>query len=180
MQVRPNSVRQMMSRLRRLACVAMLIGELVTWIALRTDQFIVPWAGLIFVPLRAARPFMRLQVEFIAYASYFVGMLAAIVLWAVAVPVAVLASIAWVAIVVGRPMEISERPLLLAASSLTATFGLLILLGLWGIQGVENPPPFRLECLVYPSTLMLGAIPIWPSSRRPNPRLQRPALARRR
>jgi len=59
----------MMSRLRRLACVAMLIGELVTWIALRTDQFIVPWAGLIFVPLRAARPFMRLQVEFIAYAS---------------------------------------------------------------------------------------------------------------
>jgi len=140
----------------------MLVGGVATWIVFGGDQFIVPFVGLMFVPLLALRPLMQVQVEFVAFGSYLLGLLGIFVLWCLALHVVAMSSLAWLGIILLDTAETSRRPLLFAASILTGTFGLLMLSGFWGMQAADNAPALRPICIVYPVALMLASGIIWP------------------
>ena len=86
-------------------------------------------------------------------------MLAGMLLVLGGIAVAVGATFGWIAVVVSPG---TSSALTRAAAVLSGAFGLLLLVGLWGIHGAEKPPPFDWLLLLYPTGLA-GSFPLlWP------------------
>jgi len=148
---------------RRILCAGFLAGGAVCWTVLRIPQFFEPAAGLLFVPILAFRPLAQLGGESAVGFLWFFGILAGAVLVWTGLAVAAVATLIWL-IVVGWPGAVSDDAMTRTAAVLSAAFGTLLLLGIWGIQGAEKPPPFDWRVLPYPASLTIGFLLLWPWS----------------
>lgn len=147
---------------RRSLCIVLLIGSAACWAIYRERQFFEPGLGLWFAPLRAARPLLQFAGESFVPFVYFFGILSGALLTLAGFVIAVAATFSWVALAVLPSPRTAQTCLARGASLLGAAFGLVLLLGSWGIRGTEEPPPFDPNVLWYPAVLIATSPFLWP------------------
>jgi|SRR5882724_706247 len=144
---------------RRITCIALVVGSVVTWKLDGGQQIVLAVIGLSFVPTLAVKPLISFINPGIAVLLWG---LTACILIVVGPGAALAALVGWTCLCILDPDNPRMRSLFEAGSVSTGLLGLLLLIGRSASQAAEKPPPVGTALLVYSTSLIVASWVIWP------------------